>query len=282
MRKIFALIPLLTALYACDCNEESEQRERSRPQAAKVHNVEKAGEPEFDLDFRGLEGMTDVFGFSLSSDSYSLEPCMKRIALVGDSHTAQSGNYITYLQKVCPDSIIANEDGNPATSNRNRGDDAFSAPGRKTDEMLQYFHKVLEWNPDAVVILGGTNDIARNGTTIDDIFGNLVAMIDMANEEGVHTVSVVPPPFMNYELLSRRYREAGEAERIINKMKALRAAILSEKNPADAVIDTWQVFEHPRGSGEANERFYTPRLIHLKAPEGMKRLAYLVRGGISE
>jgi len=69
--------------------------------------------------------------------------------------------------------------------------------GQVTGEMLQRFqHDVIEEKPDAVVILGGINDIAQNQgyISIPDIASNIRKMAEMAASQEIRVIlcSVLP------------------------------------------------------------------------------------------
>lgn len=69
--------------------------------------------------------------------------------------------------------------------------------GQVTSQMLVRFRKdVLDLEPECVVILAGTNDIARNNgfITLENIFGNIVSMCELAEFHGIAPVlcSVLP------------------------------------------------------------------------------------------
>jgi len=69
--------------------------------------------------------------------------------------------------------------------------------GQTTPQMLVRFRPdVIELKPKVVVILAGTNDIAGNTgpMTIDQIFGNIVSMAELARANGIQAVlsSVLP------------------------------------------------------------------------------------------
>ena len=66
--------------------------------------------------------------------------------------------------------------------------------GQNTTQMLSRFQKdVIDLNPQVVVIMGGTNDLAQ-GVTKEQILANLSAMAEMADEVGIGVVlcSVTP------------------------------------------------------------------------------------------
>jgi len=69
--------------------------------------------------------------------------------------------------------------------------------GQTTGQMLVRFRQdVIELKPKAVVILAGINDIAENNgpEKIEDIFGNIVSMAQLARANGIKVVisSVLP------------------------------------------------------------------------------------------
>src|SRR3989339_584780 len=96
------------------------------------------------------------------------------------------GNSITELWKVTDSSFFA---GKPYID---RG-----ISGQTTPQMLLRFRKdVVELNPKVVLILAGINDIAENTGPIplEDIFGNIVSMVDIAKANKIVVVlcSVLP------------------------------------------------------------------------------------------
>jgi lysophospholipase L1-like esterase len=62
--------------------------------------------------------------------------------------------------------------------------------------LVRFRNDVINLNPTVVVILAGTNDIAGNTgpTTIEDIFGNIISMAELAKENNIKVVlcSVLP------------------------------------------------------------------------------------------
>ena len=69
--------------------------------------------------------------------------------------------------------------------------------GQVTSQMLVRFRKdVLDLEPECVVILAGTNDIAKNNgfIEVDDIYGNIVSMCEIAKANKIKPVicSVLP------------------------------------------------------------------------------------------
>ncbi|QNK64889.1 SGNH/GDSL hydrolase family protein [Pedobacter sp. PAMC26386] len=69
--------------------------------------------------------------------------------------------------------------------------------GQTTPQILLRFRQdVINLKPSAVVILAGTNDIAGNTgpATLEEIFGNLVSMMELANANGIKVIisSILP------------------------------------------------------------------------------------------
>jgi lysophospholipase L1-like esterase len=73
--------------------------------------------------------------------------------------------------------------------------------GQTTSQMLVRFRQdVIELQPSAVVILGGTNDIAENGglTTLEAIEENLQSMAELAQLHRIHVVMASVLPTLDY------------------------------------------------------------------------------------
>ncbi|MEG1935063.1 MAG: GDSL-type esterase/lipase family protein, partial [Rikenellaceae bacterium] len=69
--------------------------------------------------------------------------------------------------------------------------------GQVSSQMLSRFHQdVVDLKPKAVVILAGTNDIARNNgyISLKNIFNNIVSMVEIAKSNKIKVVlcSIVP------------------------------------------------------------------------------------------
>jgi len=68
----------------------------------------------------------------------------------------------------------------------------FGKSGERTDAMVpRFFDLVNKNNFDAIVILGGTNDLSVRAAT--SIFGNLKKMLDCAAEKGIAAFAVTIP-----------------------------------------------------------------------------------------
>ena len=67
-------------------------------------------------------------------------------------------------------------------------------PGRTLLEMAERFRdEVLTRDPDAVVIMGGTNDVLQ-GRPVEPSVAALRSMVTAAQEEGIEVWVVAPPP----------------------------------------------------------------------------------------
>jgi lysophospholipase L1-like esterase len=75
--------------------------------------------------------------------------------------------------------------------------------GQNTTQMLTRFQKdVIDLNPQVVVIMGGTNDLAQ-GVTKQQIVENIAAMAEMADDAGIKVViCTVTPCNDSYSRLS--------------------------------------------------------------------------------
>ena len=105
----------------------------------------------------------------------------------GEKRVVFMGNSITELWKTV--------DGDFFAKNKSFIDRGISA--QTTPQMLVRFRNdVIDLNPSAVVILAGTNDIAGNTgpITIENIFGNIVSMAQLAKANNIKVVlcSVLP------------------------------------------------------------------------------------------
>jgi lysophospholipase L1-like esterase len=105
----------------------------------------------------------------------------------GEKRVVFMGNSITEFWKTI--------DGDFFTKNKSFIDRGISA--QTTPQMLVRFRDdVINLNPSVVVILAGTNDIAGNTgpTTLENIFGNIVSMAELAKANKIKVVlcSVLP------------------------------------------------------------------------------------------
>lgn len=85
----------------------------------------------------------------------------------------------------------------PEFFNQNKNYIDRGISGQTTPQMLLRFRQdVINLKPKAVVILAGTNDIAGNTgpATLDEIFGNLVTMMELANANHIKVIisSILP------------------------------------------------------------------------------------------
>jgi lysophospholipase L1-like esterase len=80
--------------------------------------------------------------------------------------------------------------------------------GQTTSQMLVRFRQdVIDLDPDVVVILAGTNDIAGNTgpISIPDIEGNLTSMAELARTHNIALVLASVTPVNNYMPASQRF-----------------------------------------------------------------------------
>ena len=123
---------------------------------------------------RDWSGMT-VYR-SANSSAWSQKTHGDRVVFFGDSIT-QGWNLDKFF---------------PTAGYVNRG-----ISGQTTAQMLVRFRQdVIAINPQVVVILAGTNDVAENlgPTTVEEIENNLMSMVDIAERNGVRVVlsSILP------------------------------------------------------------------------------------------
>ena len=91
----------------------------------------------------------------------------------------------------------------PSKSYINRG-----ISGQTTSQMLLRFRQdVIDLNPDLVVILAGTNDIAGNTgpISIPDIEGNISSMAELARAHNIALVLSSVTPVNNYTAQAQRF-----------------------------------------------------------------------------
>lgn len=121
--------------------------------------------------------------------------------------------------------------------------------GQTTAEMLVRFRRdVIDLKPEAVVILAGINDIARNNGDIklENTFGNIVSMCELARHNGIRVVlcSVLPCDRFSW----RPEIEPAAAVRELNAMLKRYAA--RQKIP---YVDYHAAFDN--GAGGLDARF---------------------------
>jgi lysophospholipase L1-like esterase len=98
--------------------------------------------------------------------------------------------------------------------------------GQTTSQMLLRFRQdVINLDPDVVVILAGTNDIAGNTgpISIEDIEGNITSMAELARAHDIALVLSSVTPVNNYTAASQRFfadRPPSEILRLNEWMKA--------------------------------------------------------------
>lgn len=74
-----------------------------------------------------------------------------------------------------------------------------AVPGQTLEQMADRFDRdVLARSPQAVVIMGGTNDV-RTGVDVEDSVAALESMVERAQEAGAEVWIVSPPPLQRTE-----------------------------------------------------------------------------------
>src|SRR5664279_3741154 len=84
--------------------------------------------------------------------------------------------------------------------------------GQTTPQMLvRMYPDVIELKPAAMVVLAGTNDVARNTgpETITMIAENLMAMTDIAQRNGIKVVLCSVMPVSDYPFLTQQSAQGG-------------------------------------------------------------------------
>jgi lysophospholipase L1-like esterase len=116
--------------------------------------------------------------------------------------------------------------------------------GQTTSQMLLRFRQdVINLDPDVVVILAGTNDIAGNTgpISIEDIEGNITSMAELARAHDIALVLSSVTPVNNYTPASQRFfadRPPSEILRLNEWMKAYCASTnCYYLNYFDAMVD---------------------------------------------
>ncbi len=129
-----------------------------------------------------------------------------------DPLTRDWANFKRYAQanETAPKGANAVLMGNSITDMWVRADPAFFTDnnyigrgigGQVTAQMLSRFRAdVLDLQPKSVAILAGTNDIARNEgfVAIENIFGNIVSMCELAKYHGIQVVICAVFPVYDY------------------------------------------------------------------------------------
>jgi lysophospholipase L1-like esterase len=146
------------------------------------------------------------------------------LAALGDSLTARYRLSFSY-----PD-LLARWRGIPVHN--------FGVSGNTTAQMLERLDEVLASGPapQVVVILGGTNDIAR-GMPVEGALANLRTIAEKVRDSGRRPVLVCPPPSGSFQ------RERAEA---------LRAGLRDyARGQGFVFVDPWPAMEDPARRGWA-------------------------------
>lgn len=117
--------------------------------------------------------------------------------------------------------------------------------GQTTYQMvLRFYEDVVNLHPKAVVINGGTNDIALNNHPYveDRTFQNIVTMAQIAKANGIKVILTSITPCDHY-----RWRP--EVTDVIEKIKSLNARIkeYAKKNKLQ-YVDYWTAMSNERGA----------------------------------
>ena len=110
----------------------------------------------------------------------------------------------------------------------------FGVSGETTAQMLDRLREVLDGPSQVVVILGGTNDIAR-GMPVEETLRNLQTIAERVRDSGRRPVLVCPPPSGAFQL---------------DRAQALRAGLRDYAGRQGIVfVDPWPAMEDPARRG---------------------------------
>jgi lysophospholipase L1-like esterase len=221
-------------------------------------NLKDASVKAYVVRFKQLQAKPSATegGSSLSST----QGCGTKVAAVGDSITT-GASYVKYLRELCGSGTeIKNSDGSPGPKT-----DKFSYGGKGIVIMANDFQAVLDWNPDTIILLGGTNNLAGKPSVISEAISKMVLV---AHEKNIRFVSLTVPPFK-----SRETRPTWVANTIarnnlrslddpLNVVKAANEWILSSSNPADIKVNIYAALEDPNEPDAANPSLYSKDLVH--------------------
>jgi lysophospholipase L1-like esterase len=119
--------------------------------------------------------------------------------------------------------------------------------GQTTPQMVvRMYPDVVDLKPAAVVILAGTNDIARNtgAETAEIIEDNFMAMTDIAQRNGIKVVLCSVMPVSDYPFLAQQNAQAGRgaagAAGAPGGGRGMRARMTDQHPPSDILkINSW-------------------------------------------
>ncbi|NQU79775.1 peptidoglycan DD-metalloendopeptidase family protein [Candidatus Woesearchaeota archaeon] len=193
-------------------------------------------------------------GTPSASSTSVVQGCGSKVAVVGDSLTAGSRTYVRDLRSICSDTEFKNEDDDPATRWERRAIrgnapmDKFATVGKGTSAMRRDFDAVLAWNPDTIIILGGTNDLTGDWTRVRD---NLLDMYNRAKSAGKRVVAVTIPPFK-----TTGTRTEAELETLLSVNRWI-----MEESPADLKVN---IYPHlvAEGTDDINTAFFAGDKTH--------------------
>ncbi len=114
--------------------------------------------------------------------------------------------------------------------------------GQTTPQMLaRMYADVIALKPRVMVLLAGTNDIARNTgpMTAEMIEQNFMAMTELAQHHGIKVVLCAVMPVSNYPY-ERQQREAANAGASANRRPPTRSRMTDRRPPADILkLNAW-------------------------------------------
>lgn len=114
--------------------------------------------------------------------------------------------------------------------------------GQTTPQMLaRMYADVIALKPKVVILLAGTNDIARNTgpMTAEMIEQNFMAITELAQHHGIKVVLCAVMPVSNYPF-ERQQREAANSGASANRRPATRSKMTDRRPPADILkLNAW-------------------------------------------
>lgn len=114
--------------------------------------------------------------------------------------------------------------------------------GQTTPQMLaRMYADVIALKPKAMILLAGTNDIARNTgpMTAEMIEQNFMAITELAQHHGIKVVLCAVMPVSNYPY-ERQQREAANAGASGGRKPAARSKMTERRPPADILkLNAW-------------------------------------------
>ncbi len=164
----------------------------------------------------GIAATLALTGYLVLRHTGKKVPCNGRFLFIGDSNTVNSVSYSKQLKQYCNQAVVKE----------------LAANGRNTSDMLSSLRAELANNHyDAVMILGGSNDL---GTNIDTK-ANLQLMYDLAKSKGARVVAITPPS-KNYIRSAQPTWGGNNYSQLLEKLKNIVNWQLSNRTP-DLVVN---------------------------------------------